>query len=192
MKKKITSSLAFLLLFSCAKSEAVADDIVENAESKISSSRYSKGQNMIDAIYYELIKNDENLKNLDKKILLLQRESHEVEDIYEDIQKKSSEYYADAENVAKSVNDSILKKELLKILKNSSNNNFLKEKKYRELTKQINDNRQTIYCHYSAFKIKKTLPEIEKYQNSHPLKTDSLENFVNKQNKLLSKLKNLK
>ncbi|WP_159436354.1 hypothetical protein [Chryseobacterium indoltheticum] len=45
---------------------------------------------------------------------------------------------------------------------------------------------------YNAFKIKKTLPEIEKYQNAHPLKTDSLNNFINKQNQLLNELKNLK
>lgn len=49
-----------------------------------------------------------------------------------------------------------------------------------------------IHSHYSAFKIRKTLPEIEKYQNAHPLKTDSLEKFIEKQNKLLIELKNLK
>jgi len=38
----------------------------------------------------------------------------------------------------------------------------------------------------------KTLPEIEKYQNAHPLKTDSLETFIKKQNQLLNELKNLK
>lgn len=45
---------------------------------------------------------------------------------------------------------------------------------------------------YTAFKIRKTLPEIEKYQNAHPLKTDNLNTFITKQNKLLEELKKFK
>jgi len=57
---------------------------------------------------------------------------------------------------------------------------------------EINRNSQAIYSQYSVFRIRKTLPEIERYQNAHPLKTDSLGNFINKQNKLLNELKNMK
>lgn len=49
-----------------------------------------------------------------------------------------------------------------------------------------------LHDQYIVFKIRKTLPEIEKYQTAHPLKTDNLDAFINKQNKLLEELKKLK
>ena len=47
-------------------------------------------------------------------------------------------------------------------------------------------------AYYNIFNYPLTLPEIEKYQSAHPLKTDHLDQFINKQNKLLEELKNLK
>ncbi|WP_029293141.1 hypothetical protein [Chryseobacterium hispalense] len=68
----------------------------------------------------------------------------------------------------------------------------LKIKSFKALIFQLTKNAEKISDLYTIFKIRKTLPEIEKYQNAHPLKTDSLENFISKQNQLLNELKNLK
>ena len=68
----------------------------------------------------------------------------------------------------------------------------LKKDKLEELKKQVNLNYNKIFSFYDAIKIRKTLPEIEKYQNANPLKIDSLENNIKKQNQLLVELKNLK
>ena len=196
MKKILFSFILILSLLSCSENKHENQLIVENAvdktDSKFSSTRYGKSQNMLDAIYYEQIKNDESLKKLDKKMNLLREESHKVKDLYDDILRKNDEYYSDAEYGAKSITDSVLKKQIISKVKESSDKYYLKTKKLKELTFQINRNSQNIYGCYVAFKIKKTLPEIEKYQNAHPLKTDSLENFINKQNQLLNELKNLK
>ncbi|MBB4805525.1 hypothetical protein HNP38_000797 [Chryseobacterium defluvii] len=188
--------LLVLSVLSCTenKSENIPamNNAVENAESKISYTRFSKGQNMLDAIYHEQIKNDEYLKSLDEKITSLQKEGNQIKNMYDEILNKSSEYYLNAESEAKSINDSVLRKEILNLVKRSSDNNDLKEKKLRELFSQVYHNNQSIYSQYSAFKIKKTLPEIEKYQTAHPLNTDSLDYFIKKQNALLNELKNLK
>ncbi|ALR30397.1 hypothetical protein ATE47_07605 [Chryseobacterium sp. IHB B 17019] len=195
MKKILLITTLFLLLFSCTENkpenELIVENAVENAESK-SYSRYSNGQNMIDAIYHEQIKDDENLKNLDERINTIQEDSRKVKDIYREILNKSAEYYSDAESEAKSMTDSILKKQTLELIKASAEKNYTKEKKFRDLILEINRNNELIYNQYSAFKIKRTLPEIEKYQNAHPLKTDSLNNFIKKQNQLLEELKKLK
>ena len=190
--KKIFLTSSLLLFFSCEEKSHVANNAVENAESKTSYTRFSKGQNILDAIYNEQIKNDENLKNLDERINSLYDDGQKVKNINQEITSKSSEYYSNAESVAESIYDSILKKQILEIIKISADKNYLREKKLRDLTLQINRNNQIIYNQYSAFKIRKTLPEIEKYQKAHPLKTDSLNNFINKQNQLLNELKNLK
>ena len=116
MKKILLITTLFLLLFSCTENKPENKPIVENAESK-SYSRYSNGQNMIDAIYHEQIKDDENLKNLDERINTIQEDSRKVKDIYREILNKSAEYYSDAESEAKSMTDSILKKQTLELIK---------------------------------------------------------------------------
>lgn len=92
----------------------------------------------------------------------------------------------------KSIRDSGTKKEILSLLKNSEESYFLKTKRLNELKRKINQNYFEIYTWYDVFKIRKTLGEIEKYQNAHPLETDSLENFIRKQNDIINKLKTLK
>ncbi len=190
--KKLLLSISILCFLSCAEKKQQALNAVENAESKTSYTRFSKGQNMLDAVYNEQIKNDPPLKKLDEKINTLYDDSQKVKSINQELTGKSSEYYSDVETAAKSIDDTVLKKHILAIIKISSEKNYLKEKKLRDFILQINRNNQTIYSQYKAFKIRKTLPEIEKYQNAHSLKTDTLEKFINTQNDLLKQLKNLK
>jgi len=195
MKKTLLTSSLFLLLFSCTENKPenklIVENAVENAESK-SYSRYSKGQNIIDGIYNEQIKDDEKLKDFQKRFLSIQNDSEIMKHLYDDITRSSQNYYSDAETRAKNIMDSTLQKEVLNLLKNSSEKYDTKINKLNALKIQINLNFIELNSFYDAYKIKKTLPEIEKYQDTHPLKTDSLENFVNKQNQLLEELKKLK
>ncbi|OCA78848.1 hypothetical protein BBH99_20415 [Chryseobacterium contaminans] len=192
MKKILFAAALALSLLSCRENKPIIENAVDNTDSKISSSRYIKGQNMLDAIYYEQIKNDESLKKLDEKIVILQEDSRKVKNLYQDILRKNDEYYSDAEYAANSINDSALKKNISNLVKESSDQYNVNTQKLKELSLKITKNSQNIYGYYMAFKIRKTLPEIEKYQKAHPLKTDSLEQFINKQNQLLEELKKLK
>lgn len=196
MKKILFAATLALSLLSCRENKPENKPIIENAvdntDSKISTSRYMKGQNILDAIYYEQIKNDESLKKLDEKIIILQKDSRKVKDLYNDILRKNDEYYSDAEYGAKSISDSVLRKNITSLVKESSDKYNVKTQKLKELSLKITKNSQDIYGYYMAFKIRKTLPEIEKYQSAHPLKADSLNQFINKQNKLIEELKKLK
>jgi len=195
MKKTLLTSTLFLLLFSCTENKpeqsGIVENAVDNAESK-SYSRYSKGQNIIDGIYNEQIKDDEKLKDFQKRFLSIQNDSEIMKHLYDDITRSSQNYYSDAETRAKNIMDSTLQKEVLNLLKNSSEKYDTKINKLNALKIQINLNFIELNSFYDAYKIKKTLPEIEKYQDTHPLETDSLENFINKQNQLLEELKKLK
>lgn len=192
MKKILFAATLTLSLLSCKENKPIIENAVDNTDSKISSSRYIKGQNILDAIYYEQIKNDESLKKIDEKIILLQEDSRKVKNLYHDILRKNDEYYSDAEYAANSINDSALKKDVVNLVKESSDKYNVNIQKLKELSLKITKNSQNIYGYYMAFKIRKTLPEIEKYQKGHPLKTDSLDQFINKQNQLLEELKKLK
>jgi len=195
MKKILFASILALSLLSCSESKSqndIVEKAAENTESSIPIKRLSKTQDIFNGIYDEKIKNDKEIKKVDEKISLMQEDAHKMQGIYSSLISNSEDYYLIAKNEAKSINDSVLRKEMIKLIEESSDKYYQKVQKIKDLKHKINRNKQSIYSLYAAFKIRKTLPEIEKYQNAHPLKTDSLNQFINKQNKLLEELKNLK
>lgn len=197
MKKTFLTSTLFLLIISCRESrpenKPLVENAVDNADSSLKGSfESSRENNMIDKIYSELIKKDKKLSALDDKLSKTYENSLKVIDHYDDVLNKSESYYLDANYQTKTIKDSILKHQVENDIKISSDKYALKIKNVKNLISQLTKNTERMNDYYTAFKIKKTLPEIEKYQNAHPLKTDSLENFINKQNQLLNELKNAK
>lgn len=199
MKKIFFVSALILSLFSCTENKQqapIVDNAVDNAESSVSSSikknTYSREGNLVHEIYQELIKNDKALQDLDKRIAVISKETEHAITEYDDVIQKSETYYNDAMALSNSVTDSATKKQIEKEIKASSEKYDIKTQTIRDLITKIKTNRTTVHDQYLIFKIRKTLPEIEKYQKAHPLKTDSLNQFINKQNKLLEELKKLK
>jgi len=196
MKKILLTSTLFLFTISCKENNQTNTDIVEqakkNTESSFSIKRMSRSEAIIDGIYAEKIKDDPKLIELDKKFKALQNDSHIMQNLHDDIINSSENYYSDGERRAKNIMDSSLQKEVLNLLKNSSEKYDVKINKLNELKIQVNLNFIKLSSFYDIYKIKKTIPEIENYQETHPLDTDSLQNFINKQNQLLNELKNLK
>lgn len=197
MKKILFASALALSLLSCKENKSentpLAENAVDNSESSISGSLKSgRKDNMIDKIYFELLKNDKNLKALDDKVSRVSEESEKVLSLYGETLNKSESFYLDAHQQAEMIKDSLLKQQVEKEIKISADQYDLKISKIKELIAKVNKNSDDINNLYTAFKIRKTLPEIEKYQNAHPMKADSLENFINKQNQLLNELKNFK
>ncbi|WP_114822354.1 hypothetical protein [Chryseobacterium sp. KLBC 52] len=202
MKKIFFASILALSLISCSENKSkqapVVENAVDNAESSVSgaikkNTRYSSREgNLVHEIYQELIKNDKALQDLDTRIDNIQKEAETSISEYDDIIGKSETYYNDATALSNSVTDSVTKKQIEKEIKASAEKYNVKTQTIKDLIAKIKANRTTLHDQYLVFKIRKTLPEIEKYQKAHPLKTDSLNQFINKQNTLLQELKNLK
>lgn len=202
MKKILFASTFVLSLLSCSENKSqqtpVVENAVDNAESSVSgaikkNTRYSSREgNLVHEIYQELIKNDKTLQDLDTRIENIQKETETSISEYDDIIGKSETYYNDATVLSGSITDSTTKKQIEKEIKASSEKYDIKTQTIRDLITKIKANKAALYDQYVAFKIRKTLPEIEKYQSAHPLKTDQLNQFINKQNTLLEELKKLK
>ncbi|UHO40120.1 hypothetical protein H5J24_09015 [Chryseobacterium capnotolerans] len=199
MKKILFATILALSVLSCRESQPqnppILENAVDNAESSVSSivkSDYSRGGNLVNNIYDELLKNDKTLQDLDKRIADISNKTNIVLNEYTNIIDKSENYYRDAKNLSGSITDSIAKREIENEIQNSADKYSLKNQTIKDLIKKIRTNQSALYEQYTIFKIRKTLPEIEKYQNAHPLKTDSLDRFINKQNKLIEELKKLK
>ena len=197
MKKILAVSAIALSLFSCRenKSEnALADNAVDMVETSVSTSFKSSRNNekTVDNIYFELIRNDKKLSDLNSRIIKTFEESGKLLAEYRNILNTSASYYQDAGYQIKDIKDSLVKQQIEKEIWASADHYNLKMKAIHDRITQITENNETLTSLYTVFKIKKTLPEIEKYQNAHPLKTDSLDSFLKKQDALLEELKNLK
>ncbi|REC61732.1 hypothetical protein DRF65_14425 [Chryseobacterium pennae] len=197
MKKILFASTFVLFLLSCKENKPqnkqVIENAIDNAESSVSGSFESyRGDNLIDNTYSELIKNDKSLKLLDDKIIKTQQETGKTLEIYDKIISTSESFYLQARNRAKSITDSLTKQQVEKEIKASADQYNIKIRNVNLLIAQVNKNNTELNNLYTAFKLRKTLTEIEKYQNAHPLKTDSLNQLINRQNKLLEELKKLK
>ncbi len=199
MKKILFASAMALSFIACKDNRtenapAVANAVDNAEESSVSRSLKEsyRSDDMIDQIYAELLKTDTNLKALDERIAGIYDKSGKVLASYEPIIYKSESYYQNAREKTMAIKDSLLKKEVEQQIKISEDEYSLKIRSIKELIKKINANTGVITDQYTAFKIRKTLPEIQKYQNAHPLKTDSLEHFIVKQQNLLNQLKNMK
>ena len=196
--KRIFLLFAFsFFIISCNENKTnppIVENAVDNAESSPMSSlkqgRYS--ENMVHQIYNELMKNDKSLKVLDEKIIDINEKTQKTISRYEDVINKSAIYYNDAEHLTRAITDSITKGQVKADIKISSEKYELKTKNIKDLIQRINENQSKIKDQYIVFRIKKTISEIEKYQQAHPLKTDSLNQFINKQNQLLSDLKKIR
>lgn len=200
MKKILYICCAFIL-FSCSENSNrnskvnTPNNVIEEAESSASSSLSKSGSrydgNMVDEIFGALLDKDKSLKNLDERILNLQKESAKIISENEKVISKSANYYADAKSKAQIISDSLTKKSALEMIKQSSDRFDLKTQKLRELITQAKLNGQKIDDTYTVFKIKKTIPEIEKYQNGNPIELNNLNNYINRQTQLLSELQKL-
>lgn len=119
-------------------------------------------------------------------------ETEKVLAVYKNVLNTTKSYYQDADDQTKAITDSLLKQQVQKEISASSDRYDLKVKNITDHISQITKNNEKLVSTYTAFKIRKTLSEIEKYQNAHPLKIDSLNTFISKQNKLLEELKKFK
>lgn len=197
MKKTLIASILALSLLSCTEKKSenkpILQNAVDNADSSVKSSfKSGRDENMVYQIYRELMKNDKNLQILDNKIINAEEETEKVTSQYNDVIGKTEAYYTDADALTRAISDTILQQEINKEVKVNSEKYQLKIKRIKDLIEQVDQNRIKLNDQYIIFKIRKTHPEIEKYQNAHPLKTDNLNNFINKQNQLLNELKNFK
>ena len=185
-------------LFSCTESKPENTPLIENAVDQTNSfstgsfesSRYD--DNMVDRIYSNLLKNDEKLSALDDKILSIQERQRKVLEQYEHVFNTSDAYYRDARSQSGNIADSLLKHRIENEITVSAERYRVKTKAVKALISRLTGNMQKINNLYTVFKIRKTLPEIEKYQQAHPLKTDSLEPLIRRQDQVINQLKNLK
>lgn len=151
-----------LLLFSCKEKTENAVVAAENSNVILSvgsqkGSRYSKGSFLIDAIYFEMIKDDKVLKALDEEINLIRNNSDELISQKQELLDKPREYFGEANQKITEVKDSVLKKEMQNFIKESADKFTTSSKELHFIMRKSDSNMRTINQHYDFFKIKKNI-----------------------------------
>lgn len=189
-----------ILLFSCKENSSIKKNedvpvaqtnVVENIETKSTDpfqKTYRTNNGMVEDIYNQLVLSDKNLAKLDTQIKNLNTKTAETVAVYENVLANSDNYYKDALKKTATFQDTLMRKRVDSIMLNSS-------KKYDEKTANVksyiaaaNKNIAIINDNYNSFKIYKTLPEIEKYQNTNSFDLSNLNKLMAEQNKILINL----
>lgn len=196
--KKVVFSLLLLTVLACEQNPSEnphQNNAVADAESSVagklsSGTRY--GGNRVDEIYDAMIKEDKHLTTLEEKIQNSFTQAHKAINEKKAILEKSENYYREAQNLTGNFSDSLLKKNTNLLIEESQKKYDAKTSSLRKLISRLEKTNQTISDYYAVFKIRKTLPEIEKYQAQNPLTTKDLEKLIRQQNQLLNELQSLK
>lgn len=181
--KKIALVFIATTMVSCAKkAEEAKNETPEALKEEVSFKRYSRGGDMVDDLYEELVAKSPELQGLEKEI--------EDLDISQPLEKfgnynaKSVNYYASAKDHARAIKDSVTKNKMLKLIMASNAGYTSKSAGLQNLAKTIGDKRSTIEDSHNVLKIMLTLAMIESYQNESIPDKRSFEEVIEKEDSL--------
>lgn len=169
------------------------DNIVADVESGSNSSFRSGSYNdIVEALYLEVIKNDSTLKKLDEDFQnSIEKTAEALKDEQEKLDKPQ-DYFQIIDNKIVALKDSSEKILLNKLVKDEFAIFKIQQKRLYEKQTEIDKNYKAINDAYFAFKVKKTLPEMKKYINQNPIKLENIDQSIQQQISLLKKMENLK
>lgn len=184
----------FILLFGCTtllccnepkKESSSRNETPEVLKDEDYVSSYSRSRNdLIERLYAGLVEKSDTLKRLETEIKNYKSEKSETNEKFDKFDMKSKSYYFVAELDVKAIKDSLLRKQIFLIIKDSKKKYRVKTKELNLLIEQIDNNNTAIEDYYSVMKIIKTLPLVEKYQTDNLLKSEEFKKLIEKQNKL--------
>jgi hypothetical protein len=193
MLKKIIMFL-LIILTSCVgketNNENPKNEIPEALqEGSLDLKRNSKGNNLTEELYQELVANNPELKNLETEIY--EFNPQDTKDKFYKYDRKSINYYQSAKNQAEVITDSITKNKIINLIKKSNEKYVGKTAELNGILKSIAVKENSINDYHTILKIVLTIPIIEKYQNENLPAKKEFENVFTNENKLIEKTKKL-
>jgi hypothetical protein len=178
-----------LFLTSCRENEIVNknnDEPEAFQEKSIDIGRFRKKSNLIEDLYLELVDKSPELKSLETELSALN--PRDTTNTFFTYDEKSKYFYQAADSYANTIRDSVLKQQILKLIKNSEDKYVPLKAELENLVDTINKKRMQINNYHTALKIALTLPLIEQYQRKHLPDKSSFEKLIEKENQLINKI----
>jgi hypothetical protein len=186
-------SLVLIALISCrqnsskaaiSKKQEVPKPLQDNNKdfSLITKSRGES--NMIDAIYYDLVKKQADLKKLEDQIEHFNAGKPDSLQEFDNYDSKSNGYYTSANETVDRIKDTILRQRLRILLTSSQRNYRAKTLRLKSLIAKTELEQLTMADYYLTLKLAATLPIIEDYQNSNMPDGKSITEITNESARL--------
>ncbi len=195
MKILVTLIVLFSLIASCNNIGNKTIDSRDETpkalqEKQISIDSYSRGYSidLVEALYKDLLKENKQLQNIEDEINDYKSQKSDTLAAYQLYNGKIEKYYADANNHAMSVSDSVLKQKLLTMIKTSTEKYKKKSGAIDSIIKQIEVKDFTINDYHVTMKIVFTLPLIEKFQDKNRPKTTGYKGIIKTQDEIIKKM----
>jgi hypothetical protein len=176
--------LAFLLL-SCGHNRDVAEDIPEALQdSKLSAKSLYRSEDLVEALYAEVLKNDPALKQFDRDLVDFQQNSHKALQPFRKYHQKSESYYQSVQYKAGAIQDTVLRAKILALVQEHQEQYARRIAQHQGIMWQFEQNTQEINDLYILLKLSLTLPLIAQYQGSQLPKTEALKGVIQTQAQL--------
>lgn len=195
---KLWFFIACVMLFSCKQNKSnrqeQAPTPFQNQESTsssiIKSSKRGK-DNMVFALYNELLSKDSILAKIDLELNQILDSQQDSTFTYISYDQNNEMYYADASVLLRNIKDSILMDKLKSVIESHKLSYENSQVQHKDLIKTIDQNRHNLTDLYTVIKVVKTLPIIEKFQKEHHPSLSPLQKYQQQQNNIKKQMDSL-
>jgi len=163
----------------------------ENKTLSAGLSKRAADNNLVEALYNELVISDPQLKELESSVDNIDDRKSDSMEAFAKFDRKNSAYYASAAGLPESISDSGLKQNIRTALENSKSNYNSRKSYLSKLADQLNNKSITLTDVHAALKILKTLTIIEQYQKDHLPSAAPLLSVNNEMDLLIAKINSL-
>jgi hypothetical protein len=125
----------------------------------------SRGDNLVDEIYFDLVKKNSDLKKLEDQMAQFNAGCLDGLEEFKKYDSKSDEYYYAAFANLGRIQDSVLKQRLREILISSQKRYIEKVSKFTSIIKRMDDEQLSTGNYYQTLRIAASLSVMEEYQN---------------------------
>lgn len=161
----------------------------DNSYSELRKGRYG---DLVDQLYADLVKQSADLKQLDTRLELLDEQTRDSTAAYSTFDRQNESYYDAAQRRAGAIGDSVLRTQVLAIVKQSSQRYSRITSRHKDLQSSLNEKARAIEEGHEALKVLLTLPVMQQYQKEHLPSTKSMEDLLREMDALKKEVNALK
>lgn len=160
-------------------------------ESSLGDVLRSSRQDVVNQLYQNIADTTPQLQALEQEIAGCKRAKTDTLKAFDDYESVNGAYYLDAGNIADGIKDSLLRKQMQKVLAESKDAYNNSTGTLRNLAKQVEARDTALNDFFIILKLTKTLAAMEKYQDKGRPAEGSVNNLLKLYGNAIKKVQNL-
>ena len=187
----VISCILLLIVCSCKEKKKTPPTILEGKKIDVSSLYKKRSNDLVDALYEEIVNQSAELQDLEKQLADLKKQWPDSSDAFKKFNEKNTSYYTAAEQDLATITDSALKKRMRAIIAASRKNYNDSIAPWTKLDSLSARRAATINDLHTLLKLVKTLPLIEDFQKTNNPSAEPGSAVIRNYDELIQKLDSL-